>query len=114
HSYKDLINDVSKDIAYYKDKKDHLKRLIDLARYIKNYEATLERNGRAFKKYRFSDEREWRYVPPFSESCRPFYTDQNFQREGVAEAAAASVSSFRLKFKPNDVKYIIIKNDREI
>ena len=34
-------------------------------RYVKNYEAPLHRKGHStIEKYRFADEREWRYVPP--------------------------------------------------
>ncbi|HKC67209.1 MAG TPA: abortive infection system antitoxin AbiGi family protein [Bacteroidia bacterium] len=40
--------------------------LLDLLRYMKNYQSDLVRAGKVSKDYRFSDEREWRYVPPFS------------------------------------------------
>lgn len=113
-SYKQFIDDIAKDKDHFKDKKDVVKRLLDPLRYMKNYEATLERNGKTFRKYRFSDEREWRYVPPYTQGCRILYTDRDYSIDGAPEAAAASISAYRLKFRPNDVKYIIIKNDKEI
>jgi hypothetical protein len=113
-SYKDLIGDIAKDLEHYEDKKETLKRIIDIARYIKSYEGTLERKGKTFRKYRFSDEREWRYVPPYSEKCTAMYTEKDFNAPGAAQEAADNIANLRLKFSPNDVKYIIIKNDREI
>jgi hypothetical protein len=113
-SYKQLLDDIAKDTKHYRDKRDTVKRVVDIARYAKNYEGSLERSGKTFKKYRFSDEREWRYVPPYTESCRVFYTEKEFITDGVAETAAKSIVDLRLKFRPNDVKYIIIKSDREI
>jgi hypothetical protein len=114
-SYSQLIKDILKaSNEYFKNNKDVFKRTIDIARYIKNYESVLERNGKVFRKYRFSDEREWRYVPPYSSTCKVLYTQQMYAKLDVAQEAIQSIESFRLKFNPNDVKYIIIKNDKEI
>lgn len=40
----------------------------DVIRYSKVYEGPLIRKGKTIEKYRFSDEREWRYVPPFNDA----------------------------------------------
>lgn len=42
------------------------KKLLDVGRYIKNYQRDLIRNGETYKNYRFYDEREWRFVPDIS------------------------------------------------
>jgi len=42
------------------------------------------------------------------------YVAAEFNKAGVKEFAAQSLSSMRLNFAPSDVKYIIIKNDGEI
>lgn len=112
--YRQLMADIAKDKDHFEDKKDVVRRLLDLVRYMKNYEATLERNGKTCRKYRFSDEREWRYVPHYTESCKLLYTDSEYALGGAPEEAATSISTYRLKFTPNDVKYIIIKSDKEI
>jgi len=90
--------------------------ILNTLRYIKNYEGLLARRGAPVKpeKYRFSDEREWRYVPPHSEECDIFYHAAEFIKTGVKENAELNVSNLRLNFEPNDVKYIIIEKDEEI
>jgi hypothetical protein len=109
-SYYQLLDDIASAEDYFKDKIDVIKRTTDIARYVKNYEGTLVRKGKTFRKYRFSDEREWRYVPPPSSKCAMFYMDSKYDEN----AAKERIDGFRLKFKPNDVKYIIIKDDGEI
>lgn len=85
----------------------------DIARYIKNYEGPLERGNTKLTKYRYSDEREWRYVPGRDETCEMLFVDSDFARVGK-EAANASLAYLRLTFDPDDIKYIIIKTDDEI
>lgn len=84
----------------------------DIARYIKNYEGPLHRLDKKIDKYRFSDEREWRYVPE-RDACPMLYTSTEFEKRGK-EAANAEVAELRLEFGPDDIKYIIIKSDQEI
>ncbi len=85
----------------------------DIVRYIKNYEGPLNRQGSSVDKYRYSDEREWRYVPDRGESCEMMYISQQFEKIGK-EAANACLASMRLTFDPDDIKYIIIEKDDEI
>lgn len=93
---------------------DNQRRLVDVLRYIKNYRGDLFRKGALLKDYRFSDEREWRYVPAYDSSCdmilhRNYYRDSNNKVE-----ADSKLDGMLLEFEPNDIKYIIIKNDAEI
>ena len=83
-------------------------------RYIKNYQNDLVRKGETFKDYRFSDEREWRYVPDI-ESKFPFILPADeFENEKQKEEANALLQNVILDFNPDDIKYIIIDSDAEI
>jgi len=90
------------------------KALADIVRYLKNYEADLTRCGKTTINYRFSDEREWRYVPPYTEKCEMVLTAEDYEVPENKSAADASLIDFRLEFEPNDIKYIIINDDSEI
>lgn len=85
----------------------------DIVRYIKNYEGPLKRGESLVVKYRYSDEREWRYVPAHEEACAMLYTAEDFKEIGKI-SANNQLNSFRLNFGPDDIKYIIIKDDDEI
>lgn len=84
----------------------------DVLRYIKNYQGQLSRKGRLVDDYRFSDEREWRFVPAPTESCEMIMTDEQYLKEQTT--VQASLEPLRLRFEPNDIKYIIIQSDSEI
>jgi hypothetical protein len=88
--------------------------LIDVIRYIKNYEADLIRKGKITPNYRFSDEREWRYAPPFSDDYEFFLGDKVFLRNGGKAVFNEKISKLRLKFTPDDIRYIIIEKESEI
>lgn len=88
------------------------KSLLDIIRYMKNYEAPLERKGIKIANYRFSDEREWRYVPPISEDCSMLVSATYFKEN--SEECEDELKDMRLTFEPNDIKYIIINDDSEI
>lgn len=82
---------------------------LEIVRHIKNYEGILRRNGTD----RFSDEREWRYVPEESNKYAPCYTADEFAKR-TAATANAMLDGLHLAFRPNDVSYIIISSDDEI
>ena len=89
--------------------------VLDVLRYIKNYEGSLTRsNGDHDPMYRFSDEREWRYVPEVSEDCEMILEDRLFQKEEIREMAVARLSRLRLSFAADEVRYIVIEKDSEI
>jgi hypothetical protein len=93
---------------------DTHRSVLDVMRYVKNYEADLTRNGTTRKNYRFYDEREWRYVPGFSEDFPMIATGESYEKASLKTALNRAVSSLRLKFNPHDIKYIIVKTDSEI
>ncbi len=87
--------------------------LVDVLRYIKNYQGDLQRkNKKTIKNYRFSDEREWRYSPPHSDTYEMIVPRKEYESD--KENYDASIKDLRLRFEPNDIKYIFIKEDSEI
>lgn len=94
------------------DWSDEQKAIGDVLRYMKNYEGSLERNGVTLDSYRFSDEREWRFVPPYSAPCDMFVNEVYYQDN--PDAVDNRLIDMRLEFEPNDIKYIIINDDTEI
>ena len=95
------------------------KAMNDVFRYIKNYQADLIRGGNAIKDYRFSDEREWRFVPCFNEDfpmalpAELLNSAEKADKEYIS-SAKNKLEELSLNFQPNDIKYIIIENDSEI
>ncbi|MDC6169450.1 abortive infection system antitoxin AbiGi family protein [Paucibacter sp. XJ19-41] len=100
------------------DESDNLtseqKCLADVLRYMKNYEATLVRKSGTTPDYRFSDEREWRYVPSHEAECQMLMSSNFYEADDNAASANKQLEALRLEFEPNDIKYIIINDDSEI
>lgn len=90
---------------------------LDILRYIKNFQGDLERKDRDIEKnYRFSDEREWRYVPEYSEEFKGYLPPRsevervsNF--ENFMKPHNQKISSMRLKVELADINYIILKSE---
>lgn len=100
--------------AYLESLSDEQKSLVDVLRYIKCYEADLTRKDITIPKYRFSDEREWRYVPHHSTECPMILGEDYYPNPANKASCDATLSHLRLEFEPNDIKYIIINDDSEI
>lgn len=64
--------------------------------------------------YRFSDEREWRFVPHHEAGCDFLLGSKTSIADDKWKDANEKLSSITLTFEPNDIKYIIIKNDDQI
>jgi len=81
--------------------------------YIKNYEGDLKRKkGTITKNYRFADEREWRFVPTANSKIPAMIPTTQFEEKEEEYKKLASTE--KLKFEPEDIKYIIIEKDNEI
>jgi len=87
-----------------------------LSCYLKPYSGVLVRPGRRTPGYRFYDEREWRFVPPLpSPLYRLALTKNEFQNAARRHRANASLAKVGpLRFRPGDVKYIIVATDKQI
>ncbi|HUW45110.1 MAG TPA: abortive infection system antitoxin AbiGi family protein [Dehalococcoidia bacterium] len=89
--------------------------------YMKPYKGILYRNGRVTKEnIRFYDEHEWRYVPHRS-VLKKNKIELSIQRhiyqqpEKLADAnKKLETDETRLSFKADDIKYIIIEEERQI
>lgn len=92
----------------------HYVALANVLRYMKNYEGKLTRKSGAIVDYRFSDEREWRYVPAYTDDCDMFILPDEYKDPEKRSNADDRLAKFRLVFEPNDIKYIIINDDSEI
>jgi len=97
---------------------DYFKAVVALGEmlsYTKNYQGELvRRDGRTTPNYRFSDEREWRYVLPSQEGVTPTMSEEYFTSSEGQRRAQGLMARARLEFEPNDIRYVIIKNDSEI
>lgn len=107
---------VADNYNYYKGVDDLLFLTYSILRNSKNYEGKLERTNVKIENYRFSDEREWRYIPKDIDL-------QKYQGEFFIPAHIYTrkksfynipIQSIRVKLKAKHIKYIIIKDDKEI
>jgi hypothetical protein len=97
---------------------DSLQRydLSNLIRYMKIYEGHLNRNGTINPNYRFADEREWRYVPEMktNQFFKHWMLKKEYNTKEKKDAANKKLKDERLCFDPNNIMYIILKDDDEI
>jgi hypothetical protein len=93
------------------------KYIIDIIRYAKNYQGELHRGGKLIKpKYRFSDEREWRYVLEPDKEHTQIGNVKSLNELRIKSAKIKlneKVKNERLTFDPDDISYIIIKKESE-
>ncbi len=97
---------------------DHQRQILDIQRYVKRYQGDLiRRDGTKMPNYRFSDEREWRYVPPIRDDFLNVVPETAYLAErnkNVIRDYKRNISCERLEFNPNDIKYIVVKGEAEI
>lgn len=85
-------------------------------RFTKNYEGELRRDGEIInKKYRFYDEREWRFCPTQEELLNndPIIHDVEYYLQNKQEINQ-DLERMRLTFTVRDLTYIIVRDDEEI
>jgi Putative abortive phage resistance protein AbiGi, antitoxin len=91
------------------------RELIDFVRYVKPYEGDLMRKGELLTNVRFYDEREWRYVPSYSVQGGKFSLTKEAYQNPISKANAdAQFENEKLSFEPNDIRYLVIKEEAEI
>jgi len=108
------------DISIYKMISNFAKGLTQLSHYIKQYERIEDENcfinNRlcTFKKGRFYDEREWRYVPSLNRQDSFWLLDVNIlDNEEELNKANEKLKRTSLKFEIDDLKYIVCKTTEE-
>ena len=84
--------------------------------YAKNYEGTLKTPKITRENYRFSDEREWRYVPSPKElgAAEPFIGKNEYDTEDKKIVANKTLEHIRVPFTPDDINYIFVEKEKEI
>lgn len=95
--------------------KNNYNLLMNMYRYIKNYDGELYRHGKLKDdNYRFANEREWRFVPDFSKyNIRPFLSKDEIEIPGAKKRFNKIAAHIPLRFKPDDIKYLIVKKDED-
>lgn len=93
---------------------------LNFMRYLKNYQGDLERVGKkTIINYRFSDEREWRYVVDPSSNHPIFGVLKKLHLESPEKIKSSKkfysdkLKNERLEFTPDDINYIIIAKESE-
>lgn len=90
--------------------------VVNMYRYIKNYEGELWRHGNLEdENYRFADEREWRYVPSINApNVPPFVAISNIRTRQQKDSYNNRIDHLRLTFTPEDIKYLVVERDSDI
>jgi hypothetical protein len=88
--------------------------ILRIKTFAKNYSGDLDRNGKIIPDYRYYDEREWRFIPDkeLLGAC-PFTVDSKSYQESK-ETYNTSLDHIRVKFKPSNISYIIVKETNQI
>ncbi len=92
---------------------------LDFISYIKPYEENLEKPSKPQERdITFYDEREWRYIPDLAGTdVNKYLTNEIFQVSNAREHAQLLLQNeekAKLKFSPNDIKYIIVNKNSDI
>ncbi|RKR65134.1 abortive phage resistance protein AbiGi (putative antitoxin) [Yokenella regensburgei] len=98
----------------YSLEKAKYRDLINILRYMKNYEGPLVRKGELVNEnYRFANENEWRYVPDIQADIVPIKIARDSDPEWKTKANQRmwKSDSSRLKFEISDIKYILVPNE---
>lgn len=84
-----------------------------LKAFTKNYSGRLITPTRKVNDYVFYNEREWRYVPK-KEDIKSSISLSLTKYERDKDLYNDRISSYRLKFEPKDISYIIVESTNEI
>lgn len=109
------FNEVRKSYFDNDNAREDFNRFLHLFSYIKNYEGVLPKKN--YGVYRFYDEREFRKVPTVdlleAKSIKPFLTSTNYQKY-KDENKSSIIRSLKLSFEWEDIRFIIVNNDKNI
>ncbi len=104
------------DFKQYEKLSQSYQNIMNIYRYIKNYEGELIRDGKLIdNNYRYADEREWRYVPKLqTDGVQPFVAISRISTKEQKRLFNNKINHLRLYFNPDDIKYLIVKNEDDI
>lgn len=103
--------DELKNIAHLNEAKESYLHII---RYLKKYEGDFRRGDNIIEDVRFYNEREWRFCPPYNENIKFWLLEDEFKNPVSLAQANETLKNEKLSFEPNDIQYVIIKNESEI
>lgn len=86
------------------------KNMMNIVMHIKLYKGSFFRNKKLYKNYKFYNEREWRYIPT---NC-DYLSQMEFNDSEIRKDYNSKIRSSLLTYHPNDIKYIIIKEVKEL
>lgn len=95
-------------------KRKQRREILQIKSYAKNYSGTLKRKSITKLNYRFYNEREWRPVPGRSALNGELFSVPMKDYKKNKDAYNRRLSKIRIKFKLNDISYIILKDTVEI
>ena len=92
------------------------KNLSTISNYFKPYVGNLIRPHKIYKNERFYNEREWRYIPDIDFLAEPPFllSAAEFNDEQIRSQANNKLKGYKLRFGPNDIKYIVVHTELEI
>lgn len=93
------------------EQKNHI---LQIKSYAKNYTGELKRKSFKNTNYRFYDEREWRIVPSKDVLMDQLFSVDGNEYRSKKDEYNQKISHIRIKFKPNDISYIIVKDTKKI
>lgn len=93
-----------------------METIFEILSYSKNYEGTLKTKKIERENYRFSDEREWRFVPDkkMLNGAKSYVVENDYDSEEKKETANATLDKLSLSFEPDDINYVFVENENEI
>ncbi|MDX6748119.1 abortive infection system antitoxin AbiGi family protein [Polaribacter sp. PL03] len=89
---------------------------VEILGYCKNYEGKLNTKKVKIEKYRFSDEREWRYLANKEEleNNPSMIVGKDYNTTEKKDKANSKIKDIKLNFKAEDINYIFVQNENEI
>jgi hypothetical protein len=127
-SFSELLRNIIERLVYYQTKlanretisadegRDY-ELIIRLLSYIKNYEGALKlkKKNKQYSNYRFSDEREWRFVPSIAELQNDvtnlILPETEYQHK---DTYINKIGNPTIPITINDIKYIIVDQEHQI
>jgi hypothetical protein len=90
-------------------------KYLNILRFVKNYSGELVRKNKVYKNYKFYDEKEWRYVPKYSdEKIKQSLHEKDYNEYRGKSFEKPLIESCKLDFDSNDIKYLIVRSDKDI
>lgn len=65
-------------------------------------------------KRKFYDEREWRYIPQISQDVHIELLTGKYDKQKITQEYSERTKSCKLQLKPEDISYLIVKNESDI